>query len=599
MQPLLQLVLLTLAAAGPVAETLTAVLCSTLQPPFCNCTGGAGNARNCSCSSCGACDGCSTCQICDGPPVPTPPTPPPPAPTKNGMAMTPPLTWRSWNQMGWYITDAVLLQATRGLVDGSRPIKGMPAGSSLKDLGFGEVGMDEGWAACPPCTGGPGAPHADANHGRNSTVDPRAAMRRQQVAAQGFPLGGGRFSQYHRLDNATGLISPVVDEFAFPDMKRLVDQIHAMGLRAGWYLNDCLSYCAQIRDPCPAAQCVPGDVAAFAAYGFDSLKIDGCSAQKGVDRWAALINDTAAGPRVRIENCNNSPRPEAGPAPLAERCPWYHTYRTGRDINNAYSSWIFNAQEFGSYAATGRSGPGCVRACVVSAAAAGRPSHPPARSPPSLPPSLSPPPQWGYPDMLMVGVQGQTPDESVTGKYGPWAGGFVQPSVREQRTHFGLWCALSAPLTLSMDFGNTSAVDAVWHIVTNTHALAVNQAWGGEHGGEFARAAVNVSLRADCVPNTACDDFGKGAKVNIVVPSWQAWYKPLSANGTAAAIFVANHADTPQDISLLFADVPGLAGGPFTVIDVWAQAQMAGTHTSFEAKALGRRDSAFITVAPA
>ena len=23
----------------------------------------------------------------------------------NGMAMTPPLTWRSWNQYGWYITE--------------------------------------------------------------------------------------------------------------------------------------------------------------------------------------------------------------------------------------------------------------------------------------------------------------------------------------------------------------------------------------------------------------------------------------------------------------------------------------------------------------
>ena len=47
----------------------------------------------------------------------------------NGMAMTPPLTWRSWNQMGWYITDAVLLQAADGLVDTSRPIHGQPAGS--------------------------------------------------------------------------------------------------------------------------------------------------------------------------------------------------------------------------------------------------------------------------------------------------------------------------------------------------------------------------------------------------------------------------------------------------------------------------------------
>ena len=80
-----------------------------------------------------------------------------------------------------------------------------------------------------------------------------------------------------------------------------------------------------------------------------------------------------------------------------------------------------------------------------------------------------------YPDMLMIGVQGQTPDESTTGRLGPWAGGFVQPSVTEQRSHFGLWCTLSAPLTLSLDFGNKSATDSVWDIITNKHAIAVNQ----------------------------------------------------------------------------------------------------------------------------
>ena len=71
--------------------------------------------------------------------------------------------------------------------------------------------------------------------------------------------------------------------------------------------------------------------------------------------------------------------------------------------------------------------------------------------------------------MLMIGVQGQCPDEGKTGKYGPWAGGFVQPSITEQRTHFGLWCALSSPLTLSIDFTNKSAVDSVWPIITNKY----------------------------------------------------------------------------------------------------------------------------------
>ena len=249
----------------------------------------------------------------------------------NGMAMPPPLTWRSWNQMGWYITDKVLLQAADGLVDTSRPIKGLPAGTSLKDLGYNEVGMDEGWAACPPSTGQHGS---SIPVGRNVSIDPRAAMKRQQVSAPGFSIGGGKYSMYHRLNSSTGTISPVVDPFVFPDMKGLVDKIHAKGLRAGWYLNDCLSYCAVQGDACPAKQCIPGDVKAFAEYGFDSLKLDGCSAQKDIDLWSQLVNKT--GIRARIENCHNAGKgPPAGSTPLTERCPSYHQYRVGRDIKNS------------------------------------------------------------------------------------------------------------------------------------------------------------------------------------------------------------------------------------------------------------------------
>jgi hypothetical protein len=264
---------------------------------------------------------------------------------------------RSWNQMGWYVTEEVMLQAAEGLVDTSRPIKGMPAGTSLKDLGFAEVGMDEGWAACPPATGK--GPHhvGGPGHGRNASIDPRAAMKRQEVPNGGFPIGGGNYSMFHLLNNTTNTISPVVDKFVFPDMKGLVDKIHAKGLRAGWYLNDCLSYCESLDDPCPAAQCIPGDVQAFAEYGFDSLKIDGCSQQRDPDMWAQLINKT--GIRARIENCNNGPKPLAGSTPLTERCPSYHQYRTGSDIHNGYHSYMKNAQQVEEFATTGRSGPTC------------------------------------------------------------------------------------------------------------------------------------------------------------------------------------------------------------------------------------------------
>jgi hypothetical protein len=44
------------------------------------------------------------------------------------------------------------------------------------------------------------------------------------------------------------------------------------------------------------------------------------------------------------------------------------------------------------------------------------------------------------------------------------------------------------------------------------------------------------------------DDAG-----NVVVPGWQAWYKPLG-NGSAA-VFVANHGDAATNITIDFNEV--------------------------------------------
>lgn len=101
--------------------------------------------------------------------------------------------------------------------------------------------------------------------------------------------------------------------------------------------------------------CIPGDVAAFTEYGFDNLKVDGCSAQHNVSMFSLLINKT--GTFTELENCNNGPNPTT---PVAEGgCPFYHQYRTSGDIWNGYASWVGNAQTVGHYAVNGLSGPTC------------------------------------------------------------------------------------------------------------------------------------------------------------------------------------------------------------------------------------------------
>ena len=424
----------------------------------------------------------------------------------NGLAQTPPLTWRSWNAWGWRIDDATMRTAAAGLVDTSRAIRGLPAGSSLLTLGFNNVGMDEGWAVCEP--------------------------------QPGFPPGGSKF---HR-QNADGSYSPVVNTTIFPDIAALVADIHAMGLQVGWYLNPCFSYCwgqENIGDVADA-----GDVAALTAFGFDSVKLDGCAkpGQTNMTLWSALLN--ATGKPVLIENCHDTAAPTE---PIADGgCPHYHTYRSSTDIRNTYGSWVLNADSVEQYASTGRSGKGC----------------------------------WAYPDMLMIGVGPTCAGDTCAGAEPPL------PTLTEQRTHFGLWCVLSSPLTLSMDFANRTRVDSVWPVITNTDAIGVNQAWADIPGGALFKSSANVTLE-HCTPGWAGD-------LPCTIPEVQAWWKPLP--GSRVAVFVAVHALEPRDVSVVLAQVPGLAcsAGSCFVHDVWAQAP-AGTATgTYTVSGVASHDSVFV-----
>jgi len=432
----------------------------------------------------------------------------------NGLALVPPRTWRSWNAFGWRISADTMRVAARGLVDGSRAIRGRPAGSSLRDLGYGSVGMDEGWAACAP--------------------------------QPGYPTGDWMF---HRT-NADGSISPVVNGTLFPSMKGLVEEIHALGLDAGWYLNPCFSYCWKLGDAC-GDECNAGDVEAALAYGFDSVKIDGCSSQHNMSLWHSLFNDS--GVAVLIEDCHDDGS-GAPSRPIAEGgCDLYHTYRSSTDIRSTYGSWLTNAYSVEQYATSGRHGPTC----------------------------------WAYPDMLMVGVGSTCAGDTCAGPEPPL------PTLTEQRTHFGLWCVLSSPLTLSMDFANASLVDSVWPFVTNTDALAVNEAWAGAAGGQLARSDETVVL-LHCTPGWAGD-------YNCTVPASQSWYKPLP--GGAVALFITNNAlDANASVAVPFSAFPAgalaCAQAACDVFDVWAQAAAGSATGSFRADALAPHDSAFVILSP-
>ena len=55
----------------------------------------------------------------------------------------------------------------------------------------------------------------------------------------------------------------------------------------------------------------------------------------------------------------------------------------------------------------------------------------------------------------------------------------------ETRAHFAAWAIVSSPLFLSHDISNDAVNEALWPIVGNPEAIAINQAWAGHAGTLF------------------------------------------------------------------------------------------------------------------
>ncbi len=53
-------------------------------------------------------------------------------------------------------------------------------------------------------------------------------------------------------------------------MTQMVEAAHSLGLKAGFYANNC-----KCRDTCNDDACFIQDVKATVAWGFDSIKLDG------------------------------------------------------------------------------------------------------------------------------------------------------------------------------------------------------------------------------------------------------------------------------------------------------------------------------------
>lgn len=200
----------------------------------------------------------------------------------NGVALLPPMGWRSWNTFYADIDDKKIRAQIDALV---KPRDA--AGTTLFSLGFREIGIDEGWEGCDPV------------HYANGT--------------------------------------PAVDLTKFPDLPGLVAYGHSKGVRMGHYLNGC-----GCNERVEKRINYEGDVRQVVAWGFDGVKIDSCGAQKNMTLYYELFNQS--GMALSIENCHQGRNITDGGDPGQMGPGWcpYNIFRTSGDIVNLWDRVMSN-----------------------------------------------------------------------------------------------------------------------------------------------------------------------------------------------------------------------------------------------------------------
>ena len=128
-----------------------------------------------------------------------------------------------------------------------------------------------------------------------------------------------------------------------------------------------------------------------------------------------------------------------------------------------------------------------------------------------------------YPDMLEVGRM---------------------PTAVEDRTHFGAWCIISAPLILGLDLRDDKEADKVWDIITNKEAIAVNQAWAGSPGHLLKATPDGKQVFTKPQPNGAVAVlFLNGAPLNATASTFGIALSDLGLSGTVAVRDIWKRAD--------------------------------------------------------
>jgi alpha-galactosidase len=342
----------------------------------------------------------------------------------DALALTPPLGWNSWNAWGNTVTAEKVLASAEGMVR-----------SGLNRQGYTYINIDDVWE------GGlkPARPY-DLAASRDANGDPTTNER-------------------------------------FPDMKGLVDRIHALGLKAGLYSSPGPTTCQGLG---ATWQHEEQDARAYARWGFDYLKYDWC----GYSQIAPnpTLEDRQKPYRLMGEILARQERDivfsicQYGAGNVWEwgREVGGHLWRMTGDISDNWPSMTGIG-----FQQTGRerfAGPG----------------------------------GWNDTDMLVVGVVGWGREQRPTN---------LTPN--EQLTHMALWALQAAPLLIGADLSRID--DWTTNILGNREMLAVNQdALGKPAGRKTSDGWTEVWARPLEDGTFAAGLFNRGPEAATVSIDWSA-----------------------------------------------------------------------------
>ena len=382
------------------------------------------------------------------------------------IALTPPMGWNSWNTCCHRLTQEKVLAAAHALED-----------SGLGDHGWSYVNLDDWWQM-------------------NNSKAERVPLRLKEM--------GDDFRGAARTGDGR-----IVPNRAFPDMKGLVDEIHALGFKAGLYSSPGPETCGGCEGSYGhEAQ----DAARYAEWGFDYLKYDWCSyedifkSETGCRWWDEKARDdpgTRESYRKPYRKMGEALRKQNrdilfsfcqyGMGKVEEwgRETGANCWRSGDDLKDQWT-WMEYALDrcrggsFWKY-----SGPGC----------------------------------WADPDMMIVGNQ--------------YSFGHDHPSYltpNEQYTHVSLWAMVCSPLLLGCDL--TKLDGFTRSLLVNDEVIAISQ-----------------------------DRLGRPARRIRHEDGESVWTRPLADGSWAVAL--VNRSPVAHEISVDFAEIG--ASQHCRVFDCWRQ----------------------------